>query len=180
MDSSEPSTNGISASNLYRLSSCLNDEGYAQRARETVSGFESEILQYPWLFASFMPSIVARNLGVKGIVVSGEDARIQDISKQRRGLCTIVKLDGATTWLRERNPLLKGIGLDGKTRVLICEHGACREQEPSSSLRLTEEPLDDSQMHMALPTLENEVVPGTHIPTRNRPHALQDENTRSL
>lgn len=30
--------------------------------------FEAEIMQYPWLFSSFMPGIVAANLGVKGIV----------------------------------------------------------------------------------------------------------------
>ncbi|KAG4415451.1 hypothetical protein IFR04_011384, partial [Cadophora malorum] len=71
MDTSEPSTNGTSASNLYRLSSLLNDAAYAEKAKSTIAGFESETLQYPWLFASFMPSVVASQLGVRGVVVAG-------------------------------------------------------------------------------------------------------------
>jgi len=73
MDTSEPSTNGISASNLYRLSSFLNDQNYEKRAKETVLGFESETLQYPWLFASFMPSVVAGHFGVRGTVVANAE-----------------------------------------------------------------------------------------------------------
>lgn len=87
MDSSEPSTNGTSAANLYRLSSLLNDDSYSRKAKETIAGFESELLQYPWLFASFMPSIVAGQLGVKGVVVSGSAdlAKIKEFEKQPRG-----------------------------------------------------------------------------------------------
>ena len=115
MDSSEPSTNGTSASNLYRLSSLFDEEEYARIAKETVAGFESEMLQYPWLFASFMPSIVASHLGVKGVVVSEGDRkgdtgvfRIKEFEKQPRGgLGTFAKLDQSSTWLRSRNSLLK-------------------------------------------------------------------------
>ena len=136
MDASEPSTNGISSSNLYRLSSLLNDETYSAKAKETVAGFESEMLQYPWLFASFMPSIVAAHLGVKGVVVSGTEgqgsdsvAKIKDFEKQPRGgLGTFARLDSSSSWLRDRNSLLKDFGLDGRARVLVCENGACREE----------------------------------------------------
>lgn len=130
MDSSEPSTNGISASNPYRLSSLLNDESYSKKAKETVAGFESEMLQYPWLFASFMPSIVAGHLGVKGIVVSGYgQEKIKEYEKQpRRGLTTFAKLEGESKWLRERNTLLADWGRDGTTRVMVCENGSCQEE----------------------------------------------------
>src|SRR4051812_49194919 len=132
MDASEPSTNGISASNLYRLSSLLNDTTYSQKAKETIAGFESEMLQYPWLFASFMPSVVAGHLGVKGTVVSGSGReRIKEYEKQPRGgLATFAKLEGENKWLRERNSLLTNWGKDGKTRILVCEHNTCREEEP--------------------------------------------------
>lgn len=130
MDSSEPSTNGISASNLYRLSSFLNDQSYAETAKQTVASFESEMLQYPWLFASFMPSVVAAHLGVKGVVVSGSgNLKVKEYEKQPRGgLMTFIQLEGENTWLRGRNELLKDWGRDGKTRVMVCENGACQEE----------------------------------------------------
>lgn len=71
MDASEPSTNGVSASNLYRLASLLGDDKYEALAKETVGAFEAEIMQYPWLFGSFMPSVVAGVTGVRAIVRVG-------------------------------------------------------------------------------------------------------------
>ncbi|TVY83138.1 Spermatogenesis-associated protein [Lachnellula suecica] len=160
MDASEPSTNGISASNLYRLSSLLNDDTYSKKANETVASFESELLQYPWLFASFMPSIVAGHLGVKGVVVSGDgivDAKIKAFEKQPRGgLGTFAKVDTSSSWLRQRNSLLKTFGLDGKARVLICEGGTCREEglETNAGKDL----MDLSSVSSALPTDKTDQV----------------------
>lgn len=96
MDTSEPSTNGVSASNLYRLSSLLGDDiedldpdaktkkGYAERAKETIEAFEAEILQYPWGFGSFMPGVVAGRLGVRGrmIISSAPEANPEGESAQ--------------------------------------------------------------------------------------------------
>jgi uncharacterized protein YyaL (SSP411 family) len=164
MDTSEPSTNGTSASNLYRLSSLLNDDSYATKAKQTVAGFESETLQYPWLFASFMPSIVAGRLGLKGVVVSqGEEIdgngnkKIKEFEKAPRGgLGTFARLDSGSTWLRERNGLLRSFGLDGKTRILICENGVCRDEGNASEAGLVKEPpLDDlGGVTAALPVVE--------------------------
>ena len=130
MDTSEPSTNGVSASNLYRLSSLLNDDSYAKKAKESIAGFESEMMQYPWLFGSFMPSIVASHLGVKGVVVAGSgDEKIQAFQKQPRGgLGTFARLTTENVWLKERNSLLKDFDGNGKTRVLVCEGGVCTEE----------------------------------------------------
>jgi uncharacterized protein YyaL (SSP411 family) len=153
MDSSEPSTNGASASNLYRLSSSLSDEMYAQKAKETVGSFESEMLQYPWLFASFMPSIVARHLGLKSVILGGStDTEAQNFAKELRGgLGTIVRPDNAVTWLRERNTYLKDFALDGKMRILICENGVCREETATGS-NPTAQALDLGAESTALPT----------------------------
>ena len=74
MDNAEPSTNGVSACNLFRLSSLLGDEGYEKEARRTMGAFEAEIMQYPWLFSSFMPAVVAGELGVKSVVRVGAAA----------------------------------------------------------------------------------------------------------
>ncbi len=65
MDKSQPSTNAVSASNLFRLGTMLNDEGLLKQARETVNTFEVEILQYPYLFIGLLTGVVALRLGVK-------------------------------------------------------------------------------------------------------------------
>jgi uncharacterized protein YyaL (SSP411 family) len=134
MDASEPSTNGISACNLYRLSSFFSAPDYETLAAETVASFESEMLQYPWLFASFMPAVVARRLGVRGVVVAGgeeqvEIGKIKEFEKQPRGgLGSFVKF-GKGEWLRGRNSLLKDFGGDAKeVRVMVCEGGVCKEE----------------------------------------------------
>jgi uncharacterized protein YyaL (SSP411 family) len=176
MDTSEPSTNGTSASNLYRLSNLLNDDSYAIKAKQTVVGFESEILQYPWLFASFMPSIVAGHLGLKGVVVSQGDEKdgngnkkIKEFEKAPRGgLGTFARLDSTSTWLRERNELLKGFGLDGKTRVLICENGVCRDEASEAGL-IKEQPLEDlGSVAAALPVVEENVAVSEKLPGEDK------------
>lgn len=73
MDKSQPSTNAVSASNLFRLGTSLAKPEYIHLAKETISAFESEILQYPWLFVSLLTGVVAARLGVKRVVVSSED-----------------------------------------------------------------------------------------------------------
>ena len=41
------------------------------------------MLQYPWLFASFMPAIVASKLGVKGVLVAqGEESSENGVLKK--------------------------------------------------------------------------------------------------
>ncbi|KAI9743833.1 MAG: hypothetical protein M1818_002567 [Claussenomyces sp. TS43310] len=149
MDTSEPSTNGISSSNLYRLSSLLSDDSYAEKAEQTIAAFESEILQYPWLFTSFMPGIVAGRLGIKGTVIVEpkgevvnavtEDASAGDpagsLSSTEIGahgaLTTRITLSHSSSWLRERNPLLRDLSAPehGPRRIMICENGTCREHK---------------------------------------------------
>lgn len=163
MDTSEPSTNGTSASNLYRLSSLLNDSSYAEKAKQTIAGFESETLQYPWLFASFMPSIVASQLGVRGVVVAGKGNEGEEVGKvkefeksPRGGLGTFARLKGEGGWLRERNELLRTFGVDGKTRVMVCEGGVCKEEGvlgEGTIKKDNEKSLDISDIKPALPTV---------------------------
>ncbi|KAI9846201.1 MAG: hypothetical protein M1837_004315 [Sclerophora amabilis] len=153
MDSAEPSGNGVSAQNLYRLSSMLNDESYATYARKTCLAFEAEILQHPFLFSSMLPAVVAGVLGVKStvIVVGGGDENenenekwveetLSTIRKRPRSLETIIKLpgdgpdDSSSSWLRRRNTLLRDVSSSsstadtGRGKILICEGGgSCRE-----------------------------------------------------
>ncbi|TGO90666.1 hypothetical protein BPOR_0055g00090 [Botrytis porri] len=172
MDSSEPSTNGTSSSNLYRLSSIFNDESYAKKAKETVKSFESEMLQYPWLFPSFMPAIVASHLGVKSVVIhdaAGDTSGgrwVQEFEKKPRGsLGSIIRLnssEGNGQWLRDRNPLLKDAGKSDKTKILVCENGVCKEEEEpifvDSGVKMEESPLENVGFRM---TGLKESLPGS-------------------
>ncbi|KAL2269293.1 hypothetical protein VTJ83DRAFT_1477 [Remersonia thermophila] len=84
MDKSQPSTNAVAASNLFRLGALFQELGgenskpaageeYLRLARETVSAFEAEILQYPWLFVSLLTGVVAGRLGVRRQAVSAAE-----------------------------------------------------------------------------------------------------------
>ncbi|KYK58948.1 hypothetical protein DCS_00075 [Drechmeria coniospora] len=69
MDTSLPSTNGVSASNLFRLGALRNDEDYSSLARGTVDAFEAEMLQHPWLFPALLANVVTARLGFGGAPV---------------------------------------------------------------------------------------------------------------
>lgn len=87
MDKTQPSTNGVSALNLFRLGTLLNQKSYVTQAKETINAFEAEILQYPWLFVSLLSGVVTARLGVKVVefVNRGDE---QEEDKQRRGYYT--------------------------------------------------------------------------------------------
>ncbi|KAI9813975.1 MAG: hypothetical protein M1827_003439 [Pycnora praestabilis] len=133
MDSAEPSTNGVSAQNLYRLGSLFEDKDYTKLARKTCEAFEAEIIQHPFLFSSMLPSLVAGSLGMKSIIVLGQGEEVQAaLRRLRRKIntnTTILRLtEGVrSTWLRERNPLLRSMNAK-RQGLQICEGGTCREE----------------------------------------------------
>ena len=128
MDTAEPSSNNISARNLYRLSSMLDDASYFKKAKETVEAFEAEVEQFPFTFSGMLGSVVVGHLGLKGIVLTGENEEILKRLRQTvKPNSTVVALGkGKGSWLRERNDLLKQIDAE-KDGVMVCEGGACRE-----------------------------------------------------
>lgn len=130
VDSAEPSTNGVSSRNLDRLGALLEDEKYVTKARETVSAFEVEVEQYPFIHCSMMDSVVAGRLGMPHIVVTGEGEAVEAwMAKYRQcpqGLGTISRVSkGKGEWLRQRNELVKTMNVE-KEEVIVCEKGACR------------------------------------------------------
>lgn len=131
MDNAEPSTNGVSANNLFRLGSLLNDEHYEKKAKQTVAAFEVEIGQHPGLFSGMMSSVVASKLGMKGVMVVGEgeaaDAAIRKFNENITPNYTILRVGGGANseWLRKRNDLLKDV--DGSKPMLqLCEGRVCK------------------------------------------------------
>lgn len=63
MDTSVPSTNAISVSNLFRIADLLSDDKLAVNARQTINAFEAEMLQHPWLFPGLLAGVVTARLG---------------------------------------------------------------------------------------------------------------------
>lgn len=139
MDNAEPSTNGVSASNLYRLGALFEDEDYTKRAKETCEAFEAEIMQHPFLFPSLLNNVVALRLGMKGIVASGSGENVDKAIKKARSMVstntTIARLGAGVRgeWLSKRNALFKSLDATAP-RVQICEGGVCKEELDMSDM----------------------------------------------
>jgi len=131
MDNAEPSVNGVSASNLFRLGSLLNDEEYSKMARRTVACFEVEIEQHPGLFSGILSSVVASRLGMRGVMVVGDGEAAQAVLKNARETVrsnyTILRIgSGANSqWLKSRNELVKDLD-ETRDMVQLCEGQTCR------------------------------------------------------
>lgn len=70
MDTTLPSANAVSVSNIFRLGALLDDEKFTAIARQTIGAFEVEMLQYPWLFPGLLTGLVTARLGLdKGSAV---------------------------------------------------------------------------------------------------------------
>lgn len=128
MDAAEPSSNNISARNLYRLSSMLDDASYFEKAKETIEAFEAEVEQFPYTFSGMLGSVVTGRLGLKGVVLTGNSKEMLKRLRQTvRPNSTVLALgQGKGPWLRERNDLLKHMDVE-KDGIMVCEGGACRE-----------------------------------------------------
>ncbi|KAH8170149.1 spermatogenesis-associated protein 20 [Sarocladium implicatum] len=63
MDTSLPSINAVSVSNLFRLSALQPGGDEEKLAHETINAFEPEMLQYPWLYPGLLGGVVRARLG---------------------------------------------------------------------------------------------------------------------
>lgn len=132
----------MSANNLFRLGSLLNDEGYEKMGRQTTAAFEVEMGQHPGLFSSMMPAVVASKLGgKKGLMVVGEgafaEAALRRFNESITPNHTVLRVGGGvkSEWLRSRNGLLKDV--DGtKPMLQLCEGGVCKLLEEKDLERL--------------------------------------------
>jgi uncharacterized protein YyaL (SSP411 family) len=128
MDTAEPAANGISARNLYRLSSLLNDDSYAKRAKKTLHAFEAEILEMPYVYLGLLEVVVSEQLGIRSVVISGDvaddqlNAQIKKLWTSAMNVCRTVArvgpgVDGG--YLKQRNTALKAV--EGETGIWITE-----------------------------------------------------------
>jgi uncharacterized protein YyaL (SSP411 family) len=152
MDNSEPSANGVSARNLFRLGAMLDDDKYTEQAKQTLHAFEAEIMQHPFLFPGLLDSVVMERFGIRSYVVRGDGERAREqLRKLRREAGvgrTVVRLAPAVKddWIRGRNGLLKSFGreTDG---VQVCEGGVCTEILEVSPDDLAQRMKDVSMQH---------------------------------
>ncbi|KAM7213248.1 spermatogenesis-associated protein 20 [Rhypophila decipiens] len=94
MDKTQPSTNGVSVMNLFRLGTLLQEPRYLDQAKETINAFEAEILQHPGLYPSLLSGVVTARLGVKTweFAVGDEKRRAEYYTMPRaeaRALCVV-------------------------------------------------------------------------------------------
>ncbi|KAF1832004.1 hypothetical protein BDW02DRAFT_571491 [Decorospora gaudefroyi] len=131
MDNAEPGTNGVSAQNLDRLGALLDDQEYVNKARETASAFEAEIMQHPFLFPTMMDVVVAGKLGMQHTVITGQGPKVDEWLKRFRlrpaVLGTLSRLGpGMGAWLQRRNELVRSMDPE-REGVMVCANGSCRD-----------------------------------------------------
>ncbi|KAK2750348.1 hypothetical protein FQN57_003828 [Myotisia sp. PD_48] len=150
-DSAMPSTNGVIAQNLLRLSALLEDQSYKTLAKQTCNAFAVELMQHPFLYVALLDVIVGLDVGVKsviGVLGTDEGSRSEMETKLKEKIRLEAGPEASTSaavfslvdvrearqgendksrsqWLRSRNPLLKDVK-PGKNFLLVCETGSCR------------------------------------------------------
>ncbi|EFR01470.1 spermatogenesis-associated protein 20 [Nannizzia gypsea CBS 118893] len=98
-DSATPSTNGVIAQNLLRLSTLLEDESYKLKARQTCHAFAVEIMQHPFLFVGMLDVIVGLEIGTKSVtgVLGRATATGEDRVKAERDLIRRIRTEAGRT-----------------------------------------------------------------------------------
>ncbi|KAG8165458.1 hypothetical protein KVR01_004010 [Diaporthe batatas] len=130
-DNAEPGTNGVSAWNLLRLGSLLDDAVYVEQGKQTIAAFGPDMRKQPAAYSSLLDAAAAARVGLKGVMLAGEgelvSAAIKKLHETVRPGWTVLRVGGSakSEWLRGRNQLLKD--LDGtKEMVQLCEGKTCR------------------------------------------------------
>ncbi|ANB15838.1 hypothetical protein AWJ20_3482 [Sugiyamaella lignohabitans] len=144
-DSAEPSPNGVSASNLQRLSSILGNVEYESKAFEVIKCYGQDLSAQPFGYTSMVgPVITALESGMRSIVIVGEDNNLNGHSSQVEAilyklhvehphpLTTIVRLDEHSIdyFNKLEDTIYKEVYEQfggGSLKVLLCQDRACRE-----------------------------------------------------
>lgn len=134
MDSTEPSANSLSTSNLHRLSSLLQEPKYTETAKNVVRAFEAELVQYPFCFAGMLASVVIGEVSMRSILLItgrtgvGEQAtELMREVRRRMGTGvgrTIVKVGSGDGWLAERHGVVLGAANPTRSegwKVVVCD-----------------------------------------------------------
>ncbi|KAI0597223.1 hypothetical protein F4775DRAFT_584466 [Biscogniauxia sp. FL1348] len=117
MDTSQPSTNSVSVSNLFRLGALLSDCKYTYLAKESVNAFGVEMGEHSYLFPGLLCGIIPWKLGGRHWIAVGEsnngsnrEALAAFHTSPRASLFTLryhdPKASNASSWINRRDPSL--------------------------------------------------------------------------
>jgi uncharacterized protein YyaL (SSP411 family) len=130
-DNAEPGTNGVSAWNLLRLGSLLDDAAYVEKGAQTIAAFGPDMRKQPAAYSGLLGAAVAARVGLRGVVLAGEGPLVSAAIKKLHGAVrpgwTVLRVGGGaeSKWLRDRNQLLKDLDVT-KEVVQLCEGKTCR------------------------------------------------------
>ncbi|KAI1103198.1 hypothetical protein F4804DRAFT_333501 [Jackrogersella minutella] len=145
MDTSQPSVNAVSVSNLFRLGGLLGDDKYTYLAKESVNAFGVEMLEHPNLFPGLLCGIIPWKLGGEHLIAVGENPAPEKLAAfhktPRAALHTLrYHVPGKPdSWLHRR---------DAKTTAIPQQAGFCT-RSPGGTFRNADEN-DLSQTSLSL------------------------------
>ncbi|KAI1077557.1 hypothetical protein F5B20DRAFT_268472 [Whalleya microplaca] len=122
MDTSQPSVNAVSVSNLFRLGGILGDQKYTYLAKESVNAFGVEMLEHPNLFPGLLCGIVPWKIGGRHWITVGDNPTEMAVFHRtpRAALLTLRYHDpqSSDSWLSKRDPRAPNLGRDQGVFVL--------------------------------------------------------------
>lgn len=137
-DSAEPSSNGVSAMNLYRLSSILVDTQYEDRAVAILNCYGRDLTAQPFGYCSMLGAVVAQMHGMQSIIITGQDDKqgtkfnniIDELQSKHHANTTVVKLDGDSVEFFKQLPESVYGGLFEKhgqndLKAFVCRNRSC-------------------------------------------------------
>ncbi|KAI1451946.1 hypothetical protein F4805DRAFT_60454 [Annulohypoxylon moriforme] len=148
MDTSQPSVNAVSVSNLFRLGGLLGDNKYTYLAKESVNAFGVEMLEHPNLFPGLLCGIIPWKLGGEHWLAVGErhdPTQLARFHKAPRAALFTLRHHiprKANSWLAKR---------DTKTAALPQEPGFYAKSSDGSYRRLENDDLVGDLAHSSIP-----------------------------
>lgn len=107
-DASEPSANGISATNLLRLGSMLKKNEYKNRAIGILECYEKDLKVQPFGYCSMMEAVNMYDKGMKSvIIVAGPDKdsqRFNNFDNMPHTVSTVVQVDSESIKFFKNDP----------------------------------------------------------------------------
>ncbi|OTA62698.1 hypothetical protein K449DRAFT_44095 [Hypoxylon sp. EC38] len=147
MDTSQPSVNAVSVSNLFRLGELLEDNKYTYLAKESVNAFGVEMLEHPNLFPGLLCGIIPWKLGGTHWIAVSQDPTSPDLvafhKAPRAALFTLRYHTPSRpdSWLTKR---------DRRATLLPREHGLYRRSSSGTYHKLEGHEL--SQVDLSYPS----------------------------
>ena len=148
MDNAEPSTNGVSARNLFYLGALLKNtsphasaagQSLDERAIQTVKAFEVEMGQHPGLMSGLLAGVVASRLGMRSVLISGSgqivDAALHELRTNVWPGVAVIRIPpgGAGSWLKSKNDTLASVD-PAREMVQVCAGTQCTLVEKPGDL----------------------------------------------